>query len=47
MEAIEIGKTYRVTHTRKGEFVMKVTADTGDFVEGIVVDSEIKGLTQD
>ena len=44
---IEIGKTYRVTHARKGTFTAKVTGLCGAWVDLEVIDGEAAGLRGD
>ncbi len=39
---LELNKTYKVKHRRKGSFTMKVTAVTSDVVSGIIVDGVAK-----
>lgn len=38
MTDLKTGKTYRVHHSRKGDFTLKVDADHGDFVSGWVLE---------
>jgi hypothetical protein len=33
---MKVGKNYKVTHARKGTFVIEVTGMTGEFVTGII-----------
>jgi len=43
---METGKTYKVHHSRKGTFTMRITKDDGGWVEGVIVDGEAKYLTE-
>lgn len=38
MSEIQIGNTYQVRHTRKGNFQMRVTGIGSEFVDGVVTD---------
>ena len=38
MEEIEIGKNYKIVHSRKGEFSVTVTHDGDDFITGKIIE---------
>lgn len=42
---IEPGKTYRVTHIRKGKFTLLVTAVTPAFVDGKILEGRVGMLS--
>lgn len=42
---MEKGETYKVHHSRKGAFTMKITKDDGDWVAGVIIDGEAKYLS--
>jgi hypothetical protein len=41
-----IGKLYKVTHSRKGMFTMRVTAINGEWISGVVGDSVAKAVME-
>ena len=41
---LEVGKVYRVIHSRKGKFVVEVTDNNGVWVTGTIVDGSAKAL---
>ena len=34
---LAVGNTYKVAHSRKGRFILRVTAVSGEFVTGVIV----------
>lgn len=42
---IESGKTYRVNHSRKGKFTMRVTAVRGEWIDGLIIDGRAKYMS--
>lgn len=40
----EIGKTYRISHSRKGIFSLRVTEVCDEWLSGIVVDGRAKAM---
>ena len=41
---MEIGKLYKVNHSRKGKFNLRVTSIDGEWVTGIIIDSTAKAM---
>lgn len=41
----EVGKTYNVTHSRKGAFTLRVDSIEGEWVEGEIVAGEAEMLS--
>lgn len=46
MSNIEIGRTYHVNHSRKGQFKMQVTGVNGEWIEGKIVSGEAQMLAR-
>ncbi len=44
MDNIEVGKTYRVSHSRKGTFDMQITSVNDEWAEGVIVKGRAKAL---
>jgi hypothetical protein len=42
--AIEVGKVYEVSHSRKGEFQMRVVSVSGEWVEGVVTNGRANAM---
>ena len=42
----KLGEVYEVSHTRKGNFTIKVTCIDEEWVEGVVVDGEANAILQ-
>lgn len=40
---MEVGKTYKVNHSRKGKFTMKVTYVDEEWATGVITDGHAKG----
>jgi hypothetical protein len=38
----EVGGTYAVDHSRKGKFVMRITAVNGEWIDGIITSGKAK-----
>lgn len=43
----QIGKTYKVDHSRRGRFTIKVTQLSDEWVTGVVLDGAPKGIRGD
>jgi len=43
----EIGKTYHVSHQRKGDFVMRVTGVHGEWIDGVVAEGMADAILRD
>lgn len=41
---LEVGKTYDLTHTRKGSFVFEVVRESGEWVDGVVRGGKTKAM---
>ena len=44
---IQIGKTYKVNHERKGNFIMTVTGMNDEWVTGIIVGGKAHAMLRD
>jgi len=44
MSKFEVGKTYRVAHSRKGRFTLKITGGDDEFVTGLMVEGTTRTL---
>jgi hypothetical protein len=44
---MEIGKTYKVIHKRKGEFVLKIIEGNDVWVKGLIVDGVAQYLNEE
>lgn len=44
MIKMEIGKTYNVTHCRKGNFTVQVISETDAWVTGVITDGHTKTM---
>lgn len=40
----EVGKTYRVQHSRKGTFILRVTSQTDEWVTGTIMEGTAKAM---
>lgn len=40
----EVGKTYRVRHSRKGTFVLRVTGRSDEWVSGVIVSGKASAM---
>lgn len=40
----EVGKTYRVQHSRKGTFILLVTSKTDEWVTGTIMEGTAKAM---
>lgn len=45
--SVVVGKTYKVTHSRKGRFVLRVTAVNGEFATGVIVKGRAHAMLEE
>ena len=43
-QTLEIGKTYDVTHSRKGTFALRVQSQDDEWVTGIILDGKANAM---
>jgi len=44
VDNIEVGKTYRVIHSRKGTFDMRIASFNDEWAEGVIVKGSAKAM---
>ena len=46
MTKLEVGKIYKVKHTRKGNFTCKIKSVSGEWATGLITEGETRALCE-